>query len=144
MNYLADVNVWIALAVAGHMHHAIALAWFEEQQNSEILFCRITQMGLLRLLTNRKVMGENILTAANAWRVYATLCEDDRVQYAEEPSQLEDRWREAARHPGSSPNFWTDAYLVAFAEAGDYTVVTFDRGFLRHRGVDVRLLTSAV
>lgn len=58
MNYLADVNVWIALAAAGHVHHSIALAWFEEPQTSQILFCRITQMGLLRLLTNRKVMGE--------------------------------------------------------------------------------------
>ena len=72
------------------------------------------------------------------------MCDDDRVHYAEEPPRLEDRWREAARHLGSGPNFWTDAYLTAFAEAGDYTLVTFDRGFLRPRGVDVRLLTPAV
>ena len=144
MNYLADVNVWIALAAVGHGHHSIALTWFEEPQTSQILFSRITQMGLLRLLTNRKVMGENILTPADAWRVYATLCDDDRVQYAEEPPHLEDRWREAAKHLGPGPNFWTDAYLAAFAEAGDYTIVTFDRGFRRHRGLDVRLLTPAV
>ena len=85
MNYLADVNVWIALAVVGHVHHSIALAWFEEPQTSRILFSRVTQMGLLRLLTNRKVMGANVLTPAEAWRVYASLCDDDRVQYAEEP-----------------------------------------------------------
>jgi toxin-antitoxin system PIN domain toxin len=144
MNYLADVNVWIALAAVGHVHHSIALAWFEEPQTSQILFSRITQMGLLRLLTNRKVMGENILTSAEAWRVYATLCDDDRVHYAEEPPHLEDRWRQAATHFESGPNFWTDAYLAAFAEAGDYTIVTFDRGFRRHGGLDVRLLTAAV
>ena len=144
MNYLADVNVWIALAAAGHVHHSIALAWFEEPQTSQILFTRITQMGLLRLLTNRRVMGENTLTPADAWRVYGTLCDDDRVKYAKEPPHLEDRWREAARQFGPGPNFWTDAYLAAFAEVGDYTIVTFDRGFGRHRGVDVRLLTPAV
>ena len=82
-------------------------------------------------------MGENILTSADAWRVY-------RVQYAQEPPHFEDRWREAVKHPGSGPNLWTDAYLTAFAKAGDYTIVTFDRGFLSHRGVDVRLLTPAV
>ena len=144
MNYLADVNVWIALAAVGHVHHSIALTWFEEPQTSQILFSRITQMGLLRLLTNRKVMGENTLTPAGAWRVYATMCDDDRVQYAEEPPHLEDRWREAAKHLGLGPNFWTDAYLAAFAEAGDYTIVTFDRGFRRHGGLDVRLLTAVV
>jgi len=144
MNYLADVNVWIALAVVGHAHHSIALAWFEESQTGEILFTRVTQMGLLRLLTNRKVMGVNVLTVADAWRVYGSLCDDDRVQYAEEPPHLEDSWREAAIHSGTGQNFWTDAYLAAFAEAGKYTIVTFDRGFLRHRGLDVRLLMPAV
>jgi toxin-antitoxin system PIN domain toxin len=79
MNYLADVNVWIALAVVGHMHHSVALAWFEEPQTGQILFSRVTQMGFLRLLTNREVMGPNILTPADAWRVYASLCDDDRV-----------------------------------------------------------------
>jgi toxin-antitoxin system PIN domain toxin len=101
-------------------------------------------MGLLRLLTNHKVMGANVLTPADAWRVYASLRDDDRVQYAEEPPHLEDGWRAAVRHLGTGPNFWTDAYLAAFAEAGEYTIVTFDRGFLRHRGVSVRLLAPAV
>jgi len=142
MNYLADVNVWIALAIVGHVHHSSALAWFEEPQINQIVFSRVTQMGLLRLLTNRKVMGTNVLTPADAWKVYASLCDDDRVRYAEEPPHLEDGWREAVMHFGAGPNFWTDAYLAAFAEAGEYTIVTFDRGFLRHRGVDVRLLQA--
>jgi len=140
MNYLADVNVWIALAAVGHVHHSIALAWFEEPQTSQILFSRITQMGLLRLLTNRKVMGENILTPADAWRVYASLCDDDRVQYAEEPPHLEDRWRQAARHFESSPNFWTDAYLAAFALQTNATVVTLDRRFLPLGKVEIKAL----
>jgi predicted nucleic acid-binding protein len=116
------------------VHHSVALAWFEEPQTSQIVFSRITQMGL--------VMSANVLTAADAWKVYASLCDDDRVQYAEEPPHLEDGWREAAMHLGAGPNFWTDAYLAAFAEAGEYTIVTFDRGLLRHRGVDVRLLQA--
>ena len=140
MNYLADVNVWLALSVVGHVHHSIARAWFEEPQTNHILFSRVTQLGLLRLLTNRKVMGVNVLNAMEAWRVYASLCDDDRVLYAEEPSHLEDHWRQAARHLETGPNFCTDAYLDAFAETGDYTIVTFDRGFRRPRGVSVRLL----
>src|SRR3981081_4369835 len=117
MNYLADVNVWVALAAVGHVHHSVALAWFEEPQTDQVLFSRVTQMGLLRLLTNRKVVGANVLNAPDAWRVCASSCDDDRVQYAEDPSHLENGWREAALHSGIGPNFWTDAYLAAFAEA---------------------------
>ena len=70
MNYLADLNVWVALALAGHVHHGAARIWFEEPQTRQIHFCRITQMGLLRLLTNRKVMGANVLAGTAAWDVY--------------------------------------------------------------------------
>ena len=49
MIYLADVNVWVALALVGHVHHFTARAWFEEPETGQILFTRITQMGLLRL-----------------------------------------------------------------------------------------------
>jgi uncharacterized protein len=144
MNYLPDVNVWVALALVGHVHHSAARAWFEEPETGQILFSRITQMGLLRLLTNRKVMGANVLAATAAWDVYHALCRDDRVRYAAEPPQLEEFWSDATRHHATGPNFWTDAYLAAFAEAGDYTIVTFDRGIRRHRGVSVRLLEPAV
>ena len=143
MNYLADVNLWVALALVGHVHHSAARAWFEEPDTRQILFSRITQMGLLRLLTNRKVMGANVLTATAAWDVYNAFCRDDRVEYASEPPHLEKHWHDATRHRRAEPNFWTDAYLAAFAEAGDYTIVTFDRGFRRHRGVSVKLLGGA-
>src|SRR5579859_3518467 len=54
---LPDVNVRIALAAEGHVHHLPARDWFTAQSNASVAFCRITQMGLLRLLTNSKVMG---------------------------------------------------------------------------------------
>jgi predicted nucleic acid-binding protein len=49
-------------------------------------------------------------------------------------------WRDATRHSPSGPNFWTDAYLAAFATAAGYTVVTFDRGFKRHKAAKLNLL----
>ncbi len=53
---LPDVNIWIALAAEGHVHHAPAREWFTAQADVSVAFCRITQMGLLRLLTNPDVM----------------------------------------------------------------------------------------
>jgi uncharacterized protein len=148
MNYLIDVNVWVALALAGHVHHAAARAWFEDPdpQNSEsthLLFCRVTQKGFLRLLTNAKVMGENVLTSAGAWRYYDALCEDDRVRFAPEPAHVENLWREATlRHSGGS-SFWTDAYLGAFAATSGLTIVTLDRAFRQVKGAPVHLLPNA-
>jgi predicted nucleic acid-binding protein len=89
-------------------------------------------------------MGADVLTAAKAWAINDDLCRDVRVILASEPPGLETVWREATKHLHSGPNFWTDAYLAAFAEAGDYTIVTCDRGFRRHRRVSVRLLAPTV
>jgi predicted nucleic acid-binding protein len=47
---LPDVNVWIALAAEGHVHHRPALHWFVAQPDASIAFCRVTQMALLRLI----------------------------------------------------------------------------------------------
>ena len=54
---LPDVNVWITLAWDGHVHRDIAKTWFASLDRSEAAFCRITQMGFLRLITNARVMG---------------------------------------------------------------------------------------
>ena len=112
MTYLADVNVWIALTNPAHQHRVVASEWLSESAPDPIVFCRTTQKGLLRLLTNRHVMGVNLLTAEGAWDVYDDLFKTGRVRFASEPSGLERAWREATRHPHAGPNFWTDAYLA--------------------------------
>ena len=62
---LPDVNVWIAAASDRHEHHVAARQWFDSASGS-VCFCRFTQMAFLRLLTNPKVMGEDILSPAEA------------------------------------------------------------------------------
>ena len=54
---LVDANVWLAVAFSGHVHHAPAKTWFEGQNDATCAFCRVTQMALLRHLTNSKIMG---------------------------------------------------------------------------------------
>lgn len=140
MNYLADVNVWLAMALIGHVHQEAAQRWFEAPDTQLIAFCRITQNGFLRLLTNPHVMGANVVSAPEAWRLYDAFCQDSRVKLLNEPHDLEAAWRAQTTGHHKGPNFWTDAYLAAFASAADLTVVTFDRGFARRKGVDVRVL----
>jgi len=66
MTCLLDVNVWIALAVGFHRHHSIARQWEEQLSDESLAFCRITEMGLLRMLTNANVMDGVPLTPAEA------------------------------------------------------------------------------
>ncbi len=56
MTFLPDVNVWVAIAVAEHEHHDRAARWLESTHGHSLAFCRVTQMGFLRLLTNVHVM----------------------------------------------------------------------------------------
>lgn len=142
MTYLADVNVRVALAVVDHTHHVAAMEWLEKSDADDIAFCRVTQNGFLRLLTNRRVLGDDVLTAPRAWDVYDMLRRNSRVVFASEPHGLETAWREATRHSHTGPNFWTDAYLTAFAFAKEYTLVTFDRALARQRRAHIRLLES--
>jgi hypothetical protein len=137
---LPDVNVWVALAVAEHVHHRTAKLWFDSIQNDSIVFCRVTQMGFLRLLTNPRVMAEDALTPSRAWRARVAFYEDSRILFAPEPPGLEPSWRALTRPRAPGANFWTDAYLAAFASAAGHTLVTFDRGFPRFDKLKLRLL----
>jgi hypothetical protein len=125
-----DINVWVALTHGGHVHHFVASDWFAElAADVRFGFCRFTQLGLLRLLTAEAVMGDEVLTQAEAWRVYDRWIEDERVTLLEEPPGLDRRFRALSRGRHASPKAWADAYLAAFAEASQVTLVTFDRAF---------------
>lgn len=55
---LCDTNIWLALALSGHVHHRASRAWLDTINAPGVIhFCRATQQSLLRLLTNRTVLG---------------------------------------------------------------------------------------
>jgi toxin-antitoxin system PIN domain toxin len=142
MTYLADVNFWLALAVDNHVHHATAAEWIRNYPEDYLAFCRMTQNGLLRLLTNPHVMGSDVLTAARAWEAYDTLCENRSVLFADEPVGVERTWRSHTRHSRKVPNFWTDAYLAAFTTAAGFTLVTFDHALAKQAAPHAYLLVA--
>jgi uncharacterized protein len=124
-----DINVWVALTYEGHAQHATAATWFATvKPEASLVFCRFTQLGLLRLLTTVAVMGDEVMTQPEAWAAYDRWRQDERVELAEEPAGLEPRFRTLTRlrHPATKD--WADSYLAAFATVGQLTLVTFDRG----------------
>jgi uncharacterized protein len=137
---LVDVGVWLAAVWGRHIHHAVAADWFDKEAD-DILFCRVTQMGLLRLLSNPAIMGHDAVDRSQAWRTFDQLWADERVQWVDEPAELDAVWRVLSARDDKSHKLWTDDYLAAFAQASDATLTTLDRKLpARYPSVRVELL----
>jgi len=134
-----DINVWLALLMADHIHRRAALDWWDNGEADSIAFCRITQPGVLRLLTTPAAMNGKPLTMNAAWRAHDRLYQDARVVFLAEPASLEEPLRRLASGGAASPKLWADAYLTAFASRSGATLVTCDRA-LASRSDDSLLL----
>jgi toxin-antitoxin system PIN domain toxin len=138
-NALFDANIWLAQCHAAHGHHATVLAALREIGAG--VFCRVTQMALLRLLTRVEIMGPDLVTPAVAWQYYHQLCQEGGAVFLEEPAGLAETWQKfSANLPAASGSSWTDAYLAAFAKCAGLQLVTFDRCFKRFAGLNCRVL----
>lgn len=127
---LCDVNVLLALVTDRHALHGLAVRWSDGISAGEAVLCRVTQMGLLRLLNNPVVMQEDVLDTAGCWAIWRRLLEDERFRFAaDEPVGLDAVFERFTRGRAFSPRLWTDAYLAAYAHANQLTLVTLDRGF---------------
>lgn len=122
-----DVNVWLAILLADHVHRDSAREWWDSDRSDVIGFLRFTQIDVLRLLTTAAAMNGKPLTMPEAWAAYDRLFADDRVAFVDEPRGIESRFRLHAGEPRASPKVWADAWLLAFAEESSGTVVTFDQ-----------------
>jgi hypothetical protein len=129
-----DINVWLALLLADHTHRRTALDWRDNGEADSIAFCRITQPGVLRLLTTPAAMNGKPLTMNAAWKAHERLYQDARVVFLAEPVSLEEPLRRLASGgaASSSKNRWAgklraNACLTAFASRSGATLVTCDR-----------------
>jgi len=128
--FFPDLNVWLALSVAGHSHNREAWNWWNALPgDAHLHFSRYTQIGLLRLLTNASVMGEQVYTLKEAWAVYDRWLQDPRVEFCPDPRQIESSFRQATEPFASkAASKWVgDCWLLAFAQATHSRLVTFDQ-----------------
>lgn len=122
---LVDVGVWLAATWGRHVHHSAAKQWFDEQSD-DLLLCRVTQMSLFRLISNPAIMGTDVVTRDQAWRVVDQFWSDNRVLWAEEPDHLDAVFRAISARNDNSHKLWTDDYLAAFAQASGAVLATLD------------------
>ena len=142
-SFLVDINVWLALVYDLHVHHQPARHWFESLAANQAFFCRFTQLGLLRLLTNSKVMAKDAMTQRAAWGIYDRTMTDERVNFTAEPPAVETELRRLTQSSSGSTRVWSDVYLASFASAGGLTVATMDKAFAAMKGIDVIYLEAS-
>lgn len=136
---LPDVNVWVALHHKQHRHHLRAIEWFNALDPTRVLvFCRQSQLGMFRLLTNAAVMGNETISQRRCWEIYDEWIGGGRATELSEPGGMIAAFRMRTQTSRAEPKTWTDAYLAAFAEAGELTLVTFDRALAgRTKGAEL-------
>jgi toxin-antitoxin system PIN domain toxin len=144
-SYFPDLNIWLALSDGGNSHNAIAWAWMSGlAPEDRLIFSRYTQLGLLRLLSNKAVMGDQLLTLGEAWVVYDQWLADPRVEFRFEPRQAGESFRAATEtFAAQAASKWIgDCWLLAFAQASGSRLVTFDQALCdvarRHGNAAVR------
>jgi uncharacterized protein len=127
---LPDVNVWLALAVQEHPHHRAARAYWQGAAQTRAWFCRITMLGLVRLLTQPRVMGDGAMAAHEAMAVHARWMALPEVGLHPEPPGCDDVLNGLVS-PTLPARLLTDTYLAAFATAAGLRLVSFDADFQR-------------
>lgn len=129
--FLADGNLLIALTVADHVHHDVAVRWFDAAA-PELATCPITEGTLLRFLIREGV------AAVDAVALLDVLRDQPWHQFWPDAIPFE------AAHLGGviGHRQVTDAYLVALARHHGGRVATFDKGLAAQHGDLVELLAT--
>ena len=64
------------------------------------------------------------------------------MEFAEEPPGIDARLKQFAKGAKAARDFWTDAYLAAFATCAGLRLVSFDTGLKRYKEVELLLLET--
>ena len=112
---LPDLNVWLALATPDHAHHQQALTYWEQQAAEEVLFCTVTALGLVRLVSQPKVMDSAVRSAQAASALLKALCQQPSVCMAAPASDGWDVFHQLMGKQNLPARLCTDTYLAALA-----------------------------
>ena len=122
---LLDVNFLVAMFHAGHIHHEAAHAWFEEHAKLGWATCPITEMGMLRVLSNPTLQLSDARLSQVSQRMIA-FCNHPKYHFWPDSISLaaENTW---ALQLARGYKQVTDIYLLALAVRNRGRLVTFDQ-----------------
>ena len=124
--HLVDVNVLLALIWPRHESHAAAHDWFAKSGCRAWATNPLTQLGVLRLLTNPAVT-RGAVSAATALEVLSEATSHAGHEFWPLHRELPASLKRVA-HRVSGHRQWPDALLLWHAMARNGVLVTFDSG----------------
>ncbi|MGD1105042.1 MAG: TA system VapC family ribonuclease toxin, partial [Terriglobia bacterium] len=142
MRDLLDASVWLPLSAPEHAHYHRARRYWDVESASELAFCRVTALALLRHLTNTTILGSAALDGGAAWKALETWLAVPQVTLLPEPPGVDELLAQWARKLDLRTGQWTDAYLAAFAAASGCRLIAFDNDFHRYPGIEFLHLTA--
>jgi len=133
---LVDVNVLLALLWPPHEDHVAAQTWFAKSGRRAWATSPITQLGVMRLLTNSSVT-RGAVSAATAIEVVAEAMQHEGHEFWPLQSQLTAGLRSISGKLLGHRQ-WTDAVLLLQAVERSGTFVTFDSGVAQLAGRELK------
>lgn len=128
-----DVNVWLILSHRSHPFHGVATRYWRTvcESGTPLWFSRATMVALVRLLTQPRMMGSDVMTMHQALATYQAWLDTPQVSLLPDPPGFDEavfRLLGGASAPLPS-RLWTDLCFAATADAAGLRMVTFDRDF---------------
>ena len=123
---LLDLNILTALLWPAHEHHEAAHRWFGARRKGRWATCALTQLGLIRLVSNPSFSRDALSPADAVLLLSANLGHANHefwIDALSVPAALEAVPRKLQGHQQV-----TDAYLLALANHHGGVLATFDRG----------------
>jgi hypothetical protein len=126
---LLDVNVLVALFDPTHVHHEAAHDWFGPARARGWATCPITELGLIRVLSNPVYSGRRTTALDARQRLAQFAATGGHVFWPDTVSLRDDDIFDLGSTMGHRQ--LTDTYLLATAVANGGALATFDRGIAR-------------
>lgn len=122
MKFLLDVNALLASVWGHHSRHADAFAWLS---GKSIVLCPLSELGFLRISSNKKAINVEMDKAREALRRFCS---------ERQPERITDDLLALDSHPKKSEQV-TDIYLADLAAKHGMKLATFDEG-IRHAAIE--------
>lgn len=123
---LLDLNILTALLWPAHEHHDAAHRWFEGRRKARWATCAITQLGLIRLISN-PAFSRDALSPTDALRLLFSNVAHENHEFWVEDLSVTEALADVPRALQGHKQL-TDAYLLALASHHRGVLATFDRG----------------
>ena len=143
MKCIVDINVLLPLLCEGHPFQHAAYQWFDSREADSVGWCLPVRLGILRHLSNERILGSGVLSPEEALATWDQLASDERMfEVTNWPATIESLLRANVATRKPSPKLWTDAWLAALAESSACEMVTCDRGFRNFQLSSLRIIEA--